>query len=273
MREVAGGACVEQVAQNRLLRSLAPGDRAALIPFLEPVGLEAGSKLLSPGEPIRHLHFPRTAIISIRQASSGTGAEVALVGSEGLVGWPALLGCTSVEQGAVVDIQPGTALRLRVEDAALVCRSRATLLSALLRFVEVVLVQIGSTLAAQATHTAQQRVARWILMRHDRTVGDDLIARHDQIASHLSLRRASVTDALHVIEGERFVRCNRRQIQVLDRAGLQWLAGVAYGAAERRYCDTIGSFGKSITPAPARASLDPAGFGAPGGPALEAVQE
>ena len=82
-------------------------------------------------------------------------------------------------------------------------------------------------------------------MFHDRSAGDELRLTHDMLAMLLNVRRASVTDALHILEGERLVRCTRGRVLVRDRIGLQVRAGYSYGYAEADYNRAIGPFGKA----------------------------
>ena len=63
------------------------------------------------------------------------------------------------------------------------------------------------------------------------------------------MRRASITDSLHVLEGERVLRCTRALVTVRDRTALEAAAGAAYGAAEATYSRLVAPFGKN-TPAP-----------------------
>jgi DNA-binding transcriptional regulator YhcF (GntR family) len=79
-------------------------------------------------------------------------------------------------------------------------------------------------------------------MAHDRVEGDDLVVTHSEIAVMLGIRRASVTDALHVLEGDRLIRANRGHITILDRDALRSRAGTTYGFAEEEYSRLIAPF-------------------------------
>ncbi|WP_419827791.1 Crp/Fnr family transcriptional regulator [Sphingomonas sp.] len=223
-------------SRNRLLRSLRPADRAMLAPDLEQVPLQRGSRLFTADALVDRLYFPERGLLALGEGRGLTArVEIAVVGCEGLVGWPALLGCELCAHDAVVQGSDGRALSIAVEPLLAACRASQTLWMALLGFVQAVMNQMTRTIASSIENTLDQRIARWLLIRHDRLDGDHLLIRHDEIASALGVRRASVTDRLHVIEGERLVRCRRGRIVIRDRAALETFAGEAYGACEAEY--------------------------------------
>jgi CRP-like cAMP-binding protein len=104
----------------------------------------------------------------------------------------------------------------------------------LLRYVHLFMIQVAATALADGRYDVNQRLARWLLMCHDR-LGDELLLTHDFLALMLGVRRPSVTDALHVLEGHRLIKAERSRITVRDRRGLEGVAGDAYGAPEIEY--------------------------------------
>lgn len=114
-----------------------------------------------------------------------------------------------------------------------------------LGFIETFMVQMGRTLASNLRDPIERRLSRWLLMCHDRLDGDEIHITHKYIGAMLGVRRASVTDSLHVLEGEGAIRSGRGCILVRDRPRLELLAGEAYGHAEAHYRDRIAPFGKS----------------------------
>jgi CRP-like cAMP-binding protein len=219
--------------RNRLLARLCPPDRAMLNPHLEQVVLTRGARLFAADARVERLYFPERGLLALEE---GRGrVEIAVVGCEGLLGWPALLGGEYCAHDATVQGSDGRALCIALEPLLAACRASATLWTTLLGFVQAVMAQMTRTIASNVENTLDQRIARWLLIRHDRLEGDHLLFRHDEIASALGVRRASVTDRLHVIEGERLVRCRRGRIVIRDRAALEAFAGQAYGACEAEY--------------------------------------
>jgi len=230
---------------NRLLGSLAAEDFARLRPHLRRVDLFAGQCVSSLSNGHAVACFPLSMVASIVQSlPDGTRFEVGLVGSEGVLGWPAVLGFVAEPQAALVQLGGGSALAIPTDALIAACEASRALHLAMLRFVDSFTVQMSHTIVANLRDGIEQRLARWLLMLHDRIDGDAMAITHGELASALHVRRASVTDALHVLEGERMVRCTRGQIAVRDRAALIAVAGSSYGPAETRYRALIGPFGK-----------------------------
>ena len=116
----------------------------------------------------------------------------------------------------------------------------ASLHRLLLKFVQVFMVQTAHTAIANARSHIDQRLARWILMAHDRTGEDALPLTHEFLALMLGVRRAEVTEALQSLKLQRLIDSRRNQILVLNRKGVERLAGKAYGTPERKYQRLIG---------------------------------
>ena len=99
---------------------------------------------------------------------------------------------------------------------------------------------MAHTALANGRYTIQERLARWLLMRHDRLDGDDLPLTHEFLSLMLGVRRSGVTEALHVLEGVAIVKTNRGRVAVLRRDKLEEIAGACYGLPEREYRRLIG---------------------------------
>ena len=135
---------------------------------------------------------------------------------------------------------------MRISSAALLeaCDKSATLRALLLRFVQAFTIQLGRTIVSNLVDPVERRLSRWLLMNHDRLNGDDIELTHQQIGVMIGVRRASVTDALHLLEGDGVIRGRRGCVTVRDRARLREIAGENYGFAEAEYRRLIGPFGK-----------------------------
>lgn len=126
-------------------------------------------------------------------------------------------------------------------DAALQAISQNPAFANLLaRFIQTFASQISFTALSNANYQIDVRLARWLLMSHDRVDGDEIALTHDFISLMLSVRRPSVTTALHVLEGKRFIRSERGRIMIRDRRGMEEFAGNAYGKPEDEYRRLIG---------------------------------
>lgn len=228
--------------ENVYLRSLKPGDAALLSPMMTLARFRLGQQLGldEQGEPLICFPISLVAFVGNGSARGGRG----LIGHEGLIGWPTLLGLAPSELDAIALFDGGTALVLPIKRMQIACFASPTLAMSLLRFVQTYTVQLANMLENSACTTLTQRLSAWLLMLHDRIDGDFISLTHQTLAGHLGVRRASVTDSLHLLEGERAVRCDRAIIQVRDRQLLERCASRAYGRTEEIYRRSIGPFGK-----------------------------
>ena len=217
--------------RNRLLAALSAGDFARLAPSLETVSLPLRETLIAPGRRITHAHFVEDGLISLIADTEEGRIEIGLVGREGMVGVPLVLGADRTPHIALV--QAGlVALRIAAHPLQEALDGSPTLRGVLGRYVQGLIVQVGQTAYANTDFTIEARLARWILMTHDRLDGDELPLTHEFLSMMLGVRRPGVTTATHVLEGAGMIRALRGRIIVLDREKLEDLAGDAYGPAE-----------------------------------------
>ena len=106
--------------------------------------------------------------------------------------------------------------------------------------VQAFMIQVGQTALANGSHTLEQRLARWLLMYHDRVDGDEVFTTHEFLSLMLGVRRAGVTDALKILEDRGMISTKRGRVTVLDRMGLDGVAGDSYGVPEAEYARLIG---------------------------------
>ena len=105
----------------------------------------------------------------------------------------------------------------------------------LLKFVQVFMVQTAHTAIANAQAKIEQRLARWILMAHDRVSGNVLLLTHEFLSLMLAVRRAGVTEALQNLSKQRLIKTAIGEIVVLNRKGIERVAGALYGVPEAEY--------------------------------------
>ena len=159
-----------------------------------------------------------------------------------------LLGCEEADHEAVVHVGGGSALRLLASDLRALCSRSPAATALFLRFVHTLAVQSSRTLSSNAIHPVSKRLARWLLMCHDRVDGDEINLPHTHIARMLGVRRATVTETIHILEGEGALRSSRAHIVVRNREKLEEMAGDAYGFPEAQYSRVIAPFGKVRAP-------------------------
>lgn len=231
---------------NLLLRTLSSSDRRVLDPYLVSTPMSSGEPVATAGAPIHTLLFPESGTINLstpRQCANNFA--IALVGREGMIGWSTLLGYRDAPFEATVGPTDGSAHAIDILPFTAACASSATLRATVLSFAQVMAEQLASSAACAIQDSFGRRLARWLLMLHDRQDSDELEVTHDALAGELGTRRASVTDCLHLLEGDHIVRCARGRIIVRDRGALERAAGAAYGRAETCYRALIGPFGQS----------------------------
>jgi CRP-like cAMP-binding protein len=129
----------------------------------------------------------------------------------------------------------GEAMRLPAADLRHAMDASPTLRNLLLRYSQAFMIQTSHTALANGRAKLEERLARWLLMAHDRIDGDELPLVHEFLAVMLGVRRAGVTVALHILEGQALIGARRGKIIVLDRQGLEEAANGIYGVPEREY--------------------------------------
>lgn len=216
---------------NRLLAALAPSGLEFLRPHLHgPVELAQGQTLHVRGHPIAEVYFPETGVASLTAGTLDGDVEVGLTGREGFVGAAILLdpGAVALHQ-AFVQI-PGTAWRVPAPALCQAVEQSPVLREHLLRYVYFLMAQSGQTVACNTRHTVPQRLARWLLMVHDRVDGDLLALRQEAVSLMLGVRREGVSVAAGALQASGLIRQSRGRITVLDRRGLEEAACGCYCA-------------------------------------------
>jgi CRP-like cAMP-binding protein len=226
--------------QNGLLASLSEADNALLAPHLEPIELPLGMVLVEPTKVIPHAVFIETGLCSVVSGlAAGGRVEVGLFGRDGMAVPTLILGVDTIPHQIFMQVA-GRGQRIPVAALRAASEASRSLRDLLLRYVQTFLVQVAQTAIANAGTPAEERLARWLLMYHDRQDGDDLSVTHEFLSIMLGVRRPTVTVAIHTLEGAGLIRARRGRIRVLSRARLEQAAGNTYGPAEAEYERLIG---------------------------------
>lgn len=225
---------------NWLLRVLSPSDLRLIDGHLEPVQLKIRDELEGANKPIEHVYFLEDGFASIvTDANGGREIEVGLIGREGVTGIAVILGNGSSPNRTYIQVA-GKGLRLKADHLREAIDKSRTFRQLLLRFVHAFVTQTTHTAAANGRALLEQRLARWILMADDRIDGHRLPLTHEFLGIMLGVRRAGVTDTIHLLEGRGLIRAHRGEIHVLDRKGLKKLAGSTYGVPEAELLRPMG---------------------------------
>jgi CRP-like cAMP-binding protein len=226
--------------QNRLLKALPAPCFAALAARLEPVDLPLGHVLVEPDLPTTKVYFLEGGLGSIvATASDGERIEVGHIGYEGMSGTHLLLKTRRTPNKTFMQVA-GSGLALPADVLVQVLLQHQAASDLLLLYVQSCEMQLAHSALANARYEMPQRLARWLLMCHDRLRVPDLPLTHEFISLMLGVRRSGVTDQIHVIEGLGIIKATRGNIRLVDRPRLEELAGGSYGIPEREYERLIG---------------------------------
>lgn len=207
--------------------------------------LGSGQILYHSGQPVDYVYFPTGAMVSlVAQMATGAEVEVGVTGFEGVVGLPALLG---VEKSPHLNMaqMPGGAVRARAAALREEMGRGGALLRMTLLYSQSVMVMASQTAACNALHTLSERLAKWLLMSHDRRRGGELPLTHEFLSMMLGVRRAGVTEAAVVLQAEGLIEYHRGHITVLDREGLEGFACECYPVVKAEFDRTASGRGKA----------------------------
>jgi len=229
------------LATNRLIGALPARNRQRFLDGCEPVNLEFSEVLAEPEARIRHVYFPTGSIISLtRPIDDRASLEVGLVGNEGMLGASLILGVDISPVRAVVQGE-GPALRMRSALFRRELRLIPSLQGLLNRYLYVQLDQLAQTVACTRFHVVEKRLARLLLMIHDRAHSDTFHVTQEFLASMLGVRRVGVTKAATSLQRKGLIRYSRGNVMVLDRAGLNTTSCDCYEADNAIYARMMGN--------------------------------
>jgi CRP-like cAMP-binding protein len=207
--------------QNYLLAALPAAEFERLAPHLEFVPMLLGETLYEPGTKLQHVYFPTTAIVSLLFVlESGSSAEIAGVGNEGILGISLFMGGDTTPSSAVVQTA-GHGYRLKAKLLKDEFGRGGLLQRLLLRYTQALLTQMCQTAACNRHHSIEQQLCRWLLLTLDRLPSNELIMTQELVASALGVRREGITEAAGNLQRAGLIRYRRGHISVLERSGLE----------------------------------------------------
>jgi len=226
-------------AQNQLVELLGREDRRSLLSICERVTLVLGQVVCDPETPTRYLYFPIDSFISMVATVAGSpGVEVGMVGREGLLGSHVVLGPGKTTLRGVVQ-GPGSALRVPRIPFRRELESSASLRRVLDRYVAVLMVQLATSAVCLRHHQIGPRLARWLLMSHDRAGADTFRITHEFLSYMLGVRRVGITQAAGSLQRSGLIAYNRGTLSVVDRPGLEATACACYAADRKSYAGLL----------------------------------
>jgi CRP-like cAMP-binding protein len=223
----------DPVPRNELLAALPPADVERLIARFRRVTLVLNQVLHEPGGIIEDVYFVEEGLVSLTADTGDNGfVEVGTTGRDGLVGTPVLLSPDAIAVHRALVQMPGVAFRVGSASFRDMVEQSFGLRDRCLRYLYVTMVQTAQSAACNARHALPGRLARWILMCHDRASGDELPMKQEFLSSMLGVRRAGVSVAVNALQSRGVIRQCRGRLVVLDRAGLEAEACPCYRLAE-----------------------------------------
>jgi CRP-like cAMP-binding protein len=219
---------------NEILLSLSADESRLVFPKLELVRLRPRQVLHEVGDTLKSAYFCNSGLISILTSfPNGKSIEIALVGTEGFVGLPLVAGFQSAATRAIVQLQ-GTAFRIDASTLDPLLRQCTGLERRLQQFSQMKAAQISQIAACNLLHEVKERLARWLLMCHDRIGSDTMALTQELLAEMLGTRRSSVTMAAGQLQRAGFIAYGRGEIRIQNRTRLVSAACECYGAMRRQ---------------------------------------
>jgi CRP-like cAMP-binding protein len=229
---------LQTLTENRLLAALPRDEYERFAPHLEEVSLALSQVLFRPDDEIAYAYFPTDSIVSLlTDLSDGSGMEVGLVGREGLVGISAILGGSETKVATVQAV--GNAFKIRVDALRAEFGRGGALQSGLLRYTHALMTQISQSVVCNARHPLPGRLARWLLMYHDRLGRDEFDLTHEFMAAMLGVRRAGVSEVAYELQRMGFISYQPGHVRIIDRKGLEEFACECYPVVKEKYDDFL----------------------------------
>ena len=220
---------------NRLLAALPKNEYRRLLPNLEPFPLVFGEVIYEPGDPIRHVYFPASGIISLLAVVGDRATlEVGIVGREGMVGLSVFMGLKTSRNRAVVR-GAGAAMRMKVAAYRKECDNGGLLPRLLRRYTHSRLTQVAQVAACNRFHPIDARLAQWLLMTRDRMGTDEFQLTQEFLSNMLGVRREGVNKTAGALQKQRLITYRRGTLTTLNRAGLEAVACQCYGIIKEEY--------------------------------------
>lgn len=220
---------------NRLIAAQPQPDRNRILECCEAVELTGGLVLCESDEPLTHAYFPLVGFVSLGASLRGRQPlEMGLIGNEGMLGAALVLGVDSSPMTAVVR-GAGAALRLSTTQLQRELEHSPSLRCTLDRYLYVLIAQLSHTAACTHFHEIEPRLARWLLMAHDRAHADRFHLTHGFLADILGVRRSGVTIAAGALQQRGLIGYTRGDMQILDRRGLEAASCACYETLRADY--------------------------------------
>jgi CRP-like cAMP-binding protein len=202
---------------------------------MRQVSLPHGHHVIVPDEPVQHVYFPVTCLLSLVTAmEDGSSAESGTIGREGMSGIPVILGTQTTPMPTFAQV-PGDAIQVKAAATKEAYDRSGAVRDILNRYIHAVVVLGSQSTACNAIHEIQQRCARWLLMSSDGVGSDEIALTQEFLATMLAVRRSSVTEVLGRLRDAGMVAHTRGRIRIVDRDKLEAAACECYAKTRAEY--------------------------------------
>jgi len=227
---------IQQPFRNSLLASMSPPVRDRLAADLVPITFKRNQTLHNPGETVQTIYFLEAGICSVVVSmEDGTTVEVGIIGRDSFVGLPAVLGTGHSSNRSFIQL-PGSGYSLKTNTLREhLSESSGELRTWLFRGVQGLLTQTAQTAACNRVHELEERLARWLLMCHDRIQADQLPITHEFLAMMLGTRRSTVTVTAGMLHKSGLIEYSRGKVTIRNRQGLEEVACECYSIVQDEY--------------------------------------
>lgn len=207
--------------ENLLIDSLPSRQRAGVLSRCEPVQMSAGEVLCKAGDPFQYVYFPIVGSIAMATTlPDGQTLETDSVGREGMLGAALALNINRAYQTGTV-WAPCRAQRMKATRVRAALQSNPALFRILQRYMYVVLSELSQKTGCIHFHDVGRRLARELLLAHDRARGDHLSLTHMRLAEMIGVQRGAVTIAATRLQRDEIIRYSRGKIFILDHKRLE----------------------------------------------------
>lgn len=213
---------------NQILAALSQPEYSRLAPYLRPVKLNVGKVLYYPGEIIQEVYFPEQAVISLVSIfTDGSTSEISLIGNDGMIGLPVILGSNCASCCSIVQVS-GNAFKLSADILKQEVRRGEQLPRLLLLYTHVHLIRVAQTAVCNRKHLIEEQFSRWLLSVGDCLQTDELPLTQEAIANMLGVRRTSVSEVAIKLQKKGIINYKRGHIKIVDRDSLETTACECY---------------------------------------------
>jgi CRP-like cAMP-binding protein len=185
-------------------------------------------------------YFPNRAMISLVSImEDGATTEIGIIGNEGMVGLPIILGSPCSLSRAIVQV-PGDSLRIGAQVLQDEFRESEEFKNLLLLYTQAFLTQVSQTAACNRQHNIEERLARWLLSVHDCVLEDELPLTQEFVANMLGVRRSGVTIAANALQKAGIIQYRRGKITILNHQALEATSCECYKLVQSEFIRLLG---------------------------------